>query len=379
MLALAGGAAYLYSTGELTGREKNKKPLKTAVVKKGDLRLVVAATGVVVPKVEVEVRSKAAGEILSFPFDEGDRLEKGQVVVRLDPDVERSRVKQAEAALLMAEGKLEKAKVSMKDAELKLRRKERLLKDGIISRQEYDDALLVFERSRSDVKIAEAELIRAKEQLKEAKERLDDTEIRAPLTGTILKKFVEEGQVISSSISSVSGGTLLFTMDNLDEIYVSAMVDEVDVGRVRPGQQVTITVDTWPDKRFPGRVLRIAPKGRVERTVTVFDVIVEVTDNQREFLKPGMTANVEILTDLKKGVTLVPNEAIRVRGGATGVFVATGDSVRWVKIEPGDTDGLVTEVKSGLRPGQRVVLSGAAGAKKQGGFGGHMFMYKKKK
>jgi HlyD family secretion protein len=193
-------ALYYYWGPFYEMEENTTAPLKTFTVEKGDLSVVVTATGTVKPNVEVEVKSKAAGEILSFPFDEGAGLKKGQVVVRLDPELEISRVNQARAELHIAEGKLERARVDRKDTELRLKRQKQLFEKGVISRQAYDDAVIA-------------------QQLKEAEDRLEDTEIRAPLGGTILEKLVEEGQVITSTISSVSEGTPLFTMADLSRIY----------------------------------------------------------------------------------------------------------------------------------------------------------------
>lgn len=343
--------------------------LKTVTLEKGDLSVVVTATGTIRPYVEIKVKSEAAGEILSFPFEEGYELEKGRVVVRLDPKVETSRVNQSKAELLMAEGKLERARVSRKDAELRLKRQEQLFEKGVISRQAYDDALIAHEKSLSEIKIAGAELAKAKEALKEAVDRLEDTEIRAPARGTILEKFVEEGQVITSTTSSVSEGTLLFTMADLSRIYVEAMVDEVDIGRVASGQRVTITVDAWPEMVFTGRVKRILPKGRVERTITFFDVVIDITGNERGKLRLGMSANVEIVIDSAKDVLLVPSEALREKDGETGVFMLGEEGPVWVPVTPGKTDGVITEVITevkGLEAGQVVILSGLKKKKDEG-------------
>jgi RND family efflux transporter MFP subunit len=206
--------------------------IRTGVVQRGNLRITVAATGVVTPYIEVEIKSKAGGEIISFPFEEGDHLKKGEVAVQLDPEIEQSRVNQANADLLIAEAKLEKARITLKDRELRLRRQKSLFKDKVISRQDLDNVVLDTESAKSDVKISEAELIRSRETLKEAEDRLKDTKIKAPLTGTILRKYAEEGQVIASTTSSVSEGTLLFTMADLNRIYIEAMVDESDIGRI---------------------------------------------------------------------------------------------------------------------------------------------------
>lgn len=332
--------------------------LKTAVIKRGDLRLTVAATGIITPYVEVEVKSKAGGEIVSFPFEEGDNLNKGEAAVKLDPETERSRVNQANANLLIAEAGLEKAKITLRDEKLRLRRQNSLFEDKVISRQSLDDAIIAAEKAGSDVKIAEAELIRARETLKEAKDRLKDTEIKAPLSGTILKKYVEEGQVIASTISSVSEGTPLFTMADLNRMYIVAMVDETDIGRVKPDQVATITVDAYLGKTFIGNVLRIAPKGRVESTITIFDVTIELEDKDKTLLKPMMTANAEILIDLRKGVLLVPSEAVRIKGDDKGVYKFIEEKPTWSPVRVGKSDGIFTEIEGDVKEGEEVIISG---------------------
>lgn len=356
IVAIAGAIAY-YALSE-NGKDEAPE-LKTATARIGDLRLTVASVGVVKPHVEVEVKSKAGGEIVSFAFEEGDVLEKSAVVVRLDPETEKSRVNQAEATRLIAEARLEKAHISLKEKELHLKRQRSLYEDKVVSRQALDDADIALQKAGADIKIAQAELIRAGETLKEAMDRLTDTEIRAPLTGTILGKLVQKGQVIASTMSSASEGTLLFTMADLDKIYVGATVDETDIGRITPGQAVSITVDAYPGIAFSGHVVRVAPKGRVQSTITVFDVTVQVAREGKKKLKPMMTANVEVLTEHAKGVLLVPAEAVRQKNDVTGVYKVKADGKPgWVQVKAGRTDGIVIEVTGDLKDGDEVVVSG---------------------
>lgn len=332
--------------------------VKTALIKKGDLRIEVLANGTVTPDVEVIVKSMAGGEITSFPFDEGDHVKKGSVIVTLDPRMETAKANQAEANLLMARAKLDKAKVALKDAEVKLARQKKLFEDGIISRQELDDAEITSEKAKSDVKIAEAELIQTKEALNEANDRLADTQIKAPLTGTILKKFVDQGQVIASTLSSASEGTQIFSMADLDYIYVNALVDEVDISKIRPGQEAFTSIDSLPGKLFTGRVKRIAPKGKLERTVTVFEVVIEVTDKDKSALRPGMTADVKVLTELIKDALLIPNEALKVKDNQTGAYTVTpGKEPEFVPVKAGKTDGILTVVENGLKEGAEIAVS----------------------
>lgn len=342
------------------GADEDVSEIKTAAITKGDLRIEVLANGVVTPDVEVVVKSKAGGEITSFPHNEGDKIKKASVVVTLDPRTERARANQAQANLLMAKARLDKAKVSLKDSKTRLERQKKLYADGIISRQELDDSEIAFEKAVSDVSIAEAEIIQTKEALNEANERLEDTEIKAPFTGTILKKYVNVGQVISSTISSASEGTPIFSIADLDYIFINATVDEVDIARIAPGQEVVAAVDSIPGKTFAAAVERIAPQGRVDRTVTVFDVTIKVSDSEKALLRPGMTADVRILTALVKDVLLVPNEALKTNGNQTGVYTNDGPTPAFVPVKTGKTDGLMTEIEAGdgLKEGMKVVTTG---------------------
>lgn len=353
-------AALIAAFAYLGGGNEDVSEIKTATVARGDLRIEVLANGVVTPDVEVIVKSKAGGEITSFPNNEGDRVKRGAVVVTLDPRTERARANQAQANLLMAKARLDKAKVSLKDSKTRLERQKKLYADGIISRQELDDSEITFEKAISDVNIAEAEIIQTREALNEANERLEDTEIKAPFAGTILKKYVDVGQVISSTLSSASEGTPIFSIADLDYIFINATVDEVDIARIVPGQEVVAAVDSISGKTFTAAVERIAPQGRVDRTVTVFEVTIEVSDSEKALLRPGMTADVRILTALVKDALLVPNEALKTNDGKTGVYLADGTTPAFVTVKTGKTDGLLTEIEpaNGLKEGTKVVTSG---------------------
>ena len=347
---------FVYMLQSENGRN-DPQEIKTAVVERNDLKITVGATGVVTPYIEVEVKSKAGGEIISFPFEEGDRLKKGETAVRLDPETEKSGVNQARADLMSSEAAVEKAKITLKDQELKLKRQNSLFEDKVVSRQDLDNAVILAEKAKSDVKIAEAGLIRSKEALKEAEDRLEDTEIKAPLAGTILKKYAEEGQVIASTTSSVSEGTLIFTMADLERLYIEALVDETDIGSVRPDQTVAVTADAYPLRTFRGNVVRIAPQGRVDSTITVFEVTIEIADSDKSMLRPMMTANAEILTELRKDILLVPSEAVRAKGDETGIYKYSKGTPAWTPISAGVSNGILTEIEGDIREGEEVVIS----------------------
>lgn len=356
-IALAAAASVFYAHNRGYFSAANPAPeFKAYEVKAGQLRLEVIARGVVTPEAEVVVKSKAAGEIVEFPHKEGERLNKGEVAVRLDPKTERTRANQAEANLALSEARLEKAGVMLKDAETRLKRQKGLFEQGMISRQDIEDAGLQHDKARSDLKIAGAEVRQAAEALKETLERLADTEITAPISGIILKKYVDAGAVISSTLSSVSEGTALFTMADLDKIYVNALVDEVDIGKLAAGQQAEASLDSVPGRVFAGVIERVLPKGRVERTVTVFEVYIRIDDKDKAPLKPGMTTDVKIIAGVKNDVLLVPNEALQERENKTGVFVMEAGVFQWREIKTGDTDGVNTEAAGGLKAGEIVGL-----------------------
>ena len=356
--AVAAGVAFYALSGSET---PEAEPIKTAKVTKGSLRLEAMANGIVTPDVEVIVKGKAGGEIIDFPYNEGDVVRKGEVIVRLDPETEQARAKQAEATLLMTEARLEKARIARKDAQVKLGRQKKLFEDGIISRQELEDAEIGYEKAGTDVKLSQAELMQSREALNEANKRLADTRITAPFTGTILKKFVDRGQVISSTLSSASEGTQIFSMANLDNIFVTAHVDEVDISRIAPGQAAIVKADSLPGREFSAQVERVAPKGRIDMTVTIFDVVVRVTDGEKALLKPGMSADVSITTSVKEDVLLVPRDAVKTRDDKlTGVYVMKAGAPEFVEASFGETDGERTEVKSGVAEGAEVVTSSVA-------------------
>jgi len=283
---------------------KKDKPVKkdqatltsTATVKKGDLSIVISATGKIEPIRTLEIRSKASGEIIQLNVEDGDRVKKGQVIAKLEQTTALNDYEQAKADMQVA-------KVTLDQKEKEFNRQSGLYNKQLISEQE-------FETSKLGLETAKSQLVRSEAALSSAKERQDDTVLESPMDGIILKKYVEEGQVISSGISNVSGGTLIATLADLNSVYVKADVDETDIGKVDFNQKVVVIADAFPEERFIGKVLRIAPLGQVDQNITVFQVTSQV-NNSRSLLKAGMNVTVEIIAQDLKDVLLVPNEAVK--------------------------------------------------------------------
>ncbi|HEX9657476.1 MAG TPA: efflux RND transporter periplasmic adaptor subunit [Bacteroidota bacterium] len=278
-----------------TSSGKEEATQRAIQVSRGDLELSVSADGIIQPINKVELKSKASGQILEMNFVEGQTVKKGDLLIALDQTTARNDYDQAKADLELAEATA--LQQSNND-----RRSEELSTKGLISQQDRDAARVDYVRAKSS-------LVKAKAVLSSADERLRDTRIHAPISGVILTKAVEVGQIISSGVSNVGGGTVLATLANMDEVYVEVNVDEVDIGRVGVDQSVTVTADAFPDNRYPGEVIRIAPQGTTQQNVTVFPVLVQV-QNKGGRLKAGMSASADIEIFRKTDVLLLPNEAL---------------------------------------------------------------------
>ncbi|MHB8766567.1 MAG: efflux RND transporter periplasmic adaptor subunit [Deferrisomatales bacterium] len=382
----------------------------TAAVEAGDFVVWVAATGTVEAASEVEVKSKASGEIVEFPFEAGDPVRAGQLVCRLDPSDEERSVERREAELRSADARLEASRAELRlaeveqrqalreaaaagaeararaaEAEARLARDEELLLKGVVSREEAQvsqtrlaearagaeraEAALArarsrehaVERARQDVLQAEAARTSARLVLDEARKRLADTRILAPLTGVVTETRVEQGQVISSAISNVGGGTTLLKIADLSRLYVKLSVDEVDIARLRPGQPSRVAADALPERSWAGRVEQIAPVGVEEQKVVQFTVRVSVEGDGAGLLRPGMTANVEVETARSDATLWVPRDALDPDGATVQVAASGGEEPAERRVVTGLRDAHRVEIREGLAAGERVVLRPAGG------------------
>jgi len=269
---------------------------RVVTVGRGDLDLSVSANGVVQPINKVEIRSKASGQILGLNFEEGSYVKKGDLLIALDQTTTKNDYEQAKADLATAQQQLSQA-------ENATRRSQELYQKKMISDQDLD-------QSKLDLVKAQSQLVRAKAALSSADDRLRDTRILAPITGIVLSRSVDLGQIIASAVSNVAGGTVLATVANMDKVDIETNVDEVDIGKVAVGQRAKVIADAFPDNAFYGKVVRIAPLGKTQQNVTTFNVVILVK-NVRGKLKAGMSASVDIEIFRRQNVLLVPNEALK--------------------------------------------------------------------
>ena len=385
--------------------EPSKPKFKVSKVSQGPISVQISATGIVEPNFKVEVKSKASGEVLSFPKLEGDRVKKGTLLLQLDKSDEKrnvdkaksdlssstAKLKKAETALLLqktkyktdiktAQSEVQKAISNLKESEDKLKRQIELFDQKVVSQESLETSQTLYEVNQQKLIQAESQLQQAKDSihdiamkeneielvntevqraeiaLDEVEERLEETEIFAPITGIIIEKLVEVGQIIASGISNVNGGTALATIADMSRLFIIADIDETDIGSVKIGHAVTITADAFPDKKFKGVVKRIAPQGLVENSITIFKVKIEVLGKGRKILKPMMSANIEIVTDHVENTILTSRAGIREGDNEKFAMILINDKPEKVIVKTGIRNPIQVEILSGLNPDDEDIL-----------------------
>jgi HlyD family secretion protein len=360
-------------------------PTKLAKVERGDLAKSVVATGKITPITKVEIKSKASGIVKKLYVEAGDKVKKGQVLAELDRVEIEAQVNSVRAQLLSSEANLQSARADEKRAEVDAQgvdiptlqrayeRAQEMSKDGVVSQAALDDAqrnyiLAVNKRdvaraqlvvNRAKVAQAQAQVKKDEANLTQVEEQLSYTTITAPIDGVVLSRDVEVGDAVSSILVLGSGATLVMTLGDTSEVYVKGKVDESDIGKVYLGQPARIRVETFKDKTFTGHVTRISPMGVEKDNVTTFEVRVSINNPGGE-LKAEMTANAEIILDEHKNVLMIPEGAImydKDKKASTEVpDPRAKDGMRKVALTIGISNGAKTEVLSGLKEGDQVVL-----------------------
>ncbi len=418
-VALAGAGYYTYK--KKAASEDGK--YVTQQVKQGDIVSSISATGKLQAKVSVLVGTEVSGTIRQILVDYNYPVKKGQVLLKLDQELFQAQADQARANLTNAQEKLrevesgrgmqrssvktsiDEKKATLDKAEADYRRNRALFKKGyvaqtdldaareayLVDKAQYEESLAEKDKNEvTDAQIAEARasVSQAKANLRTAETNLSKTVIRSPMDGVVIDRTVDVGQTVAASFNTPN----LLTIGDLSVMQVAVSIDEADVGQAKVGQEARFTVDAFPDRVFKGKLAQIYYAPVTVQNVVTYTGIVEVS-NKDGALRPGMTANVKVITDEKKDVLLIPNSALRVKlglpvgdkkGGAehggTGmktVWLLKGKKPQAVKVKLGITDFANTEVVSGLSAGDSVIvdtLGKAGGATGGGPRGPHGFM-----
>ena len=288
---------FLYSCGG-SPETKNTQFYKKQETTAQTLEVSIEASGVIEAISSVEIKSKASGEVLFLGAEVGDFIDKGFMLAQIDQRTANNIVDQTESDL-------EAAKVRLLNAEAQYERGKELHKNSSISDKDFEDIKENYAQAKSTV-------VRTEVSYENAKISLDDTVVKSPISGTVISRPVEVGQVITSPTSAFGEGSIIMTMADLSKVRVRALVDEIDVGKVEIGQKVSIKVAAYRDKEFIGTVSKIEPKAYIQQNVTTFPVLIDI-NNEENLLLIGMNTDV-VIEILKKDVVLsVPTMSLRTR------------------------------------------------------------------
>jgi HlyD family secretion protein len=306
-LGLGGGLAAV--GGMRFGARKLPYHLEKARVERGDVIGRVTATGTLAALVTVQVGSQVSGRIAELEADFGDRVKKGQVIAKLDPQLFAAAVEQTRANRNAAAGQLAQARAKTENAEHQYTRARELGDKNLISPADLDSATATAAASRASVRAALGDLAQAQASLHQAKVNLGYATIVSPINGVVISRNVDVGQTVAASLQAP---TLFTIAEDLGKMQVHAAVSEADVGKLQPGLPASFVVDAYPEERFAGVIRQIRDAPQTLQNVVTYDAVLEV-DNPGHKLKPGMTANVTFVYAERKGVLRIPSAALRFR------------------------------------------------------------------
>jgi HlyD family secretion protein len=316
--AIVGGGIFAY----LRYRKTPPQPtMTTAAVTRGDLAESVGATGTLQAVTSVQVGTQVSGTVMELHADFNSLVRKGQVIARLEPSLFETQIEQATANLVRAQADVERLKVALDDARTKLTRARELSNQKLIPQNELDTAEVNVRSSEAQLRSAVASVTQAEASLNQSKVNLAHTIITAPIDGLVISRNVDVGQTVAASMNAP---TLFVLAADLTKMQVIANLDESDVGRIRPGQQVSFGVDAYPAERFSGKVAQVRLQPIVQQNVVTYATVIDVSNPELK-LKPGMTANVTVEIARRSNVVRVPNAAIRFKP-TPEIFAALGQS-----------------------------------------------------
>lgn len=334
------------------GKEKEEINFKQEKVSLQTLQNSVTATGTIEAVTSVTVGTQVSGIVNKLYVDYNSQVKKGQVIAELDKTNLLSELNTAKANMASAQSQLNYQSANMK-------RYQTLYQKGLVSADDYENALLTYRQAKEEVATS-------KEQVQRAQTNLGYATITSPIDGTVISKSVEEGQTVAASFNTPE----LFTIaKDLTNMQVVADVDEADIGAVKEGDRVTFTVDAYPDDTFEGTVKQVRLQATTTNNVVTYEVVISAQNADLK-LKPGLTANVTIYTQERTGVLAVANKALRFTPtketvgkdmkivdckGKNKVWTLDGKNLTAHPVSIGQTDGMHTEITKGLKAGQQIV------------------------
>jgi HlyD family secretion protein len=376
-LAIVIVVAFVAMKARANGNQAPKLPVKVGKAEVADIQVKVTEVGNVQPEVKVDVKSAVSGKVISIFHRDGDVVKRGDVLARVEPDLNQAQ------SLADTKNALTSAKIRYAQAKKNFESDHSLFLQGLLATKQHRDteteylsAKQEFERSNEKYNIVEKSGI----PINQSPEQFQGSNIIAPMDGTVLTKNVEIGESITSGVSSFNAGTILFSIADVTKMIVKAGVNEVDIGKIRVGMPVKVTLDAYPKISFAGRIDRIAPAVRLEDKVRLFDVEIRLDAQGRE-LRSGMTANIEMTGEKKDKVLTVPVESVFQRDEGEIVYVKKTldakamaeaskkpkdegkiDKDAWKKffekrvVVTGLSDNAHVEILKGLKAGEEIAL-----------------------
>ncbi|HEY8182602.1 MAG TPA: efflux RND transporter periplasmic adaptor subunit [Thermoanaerobaculia bacterium] len=376
-LAIVIVVAFVAMKARANGNQAPKLPVKVGKAEVADIQVKVTEVGNVQPEVKVDVKSAVSGKVISIFHRDGDVVKRGDVLARVEPDLNQAQ------SLADTKNALTSAKIRYEQAKKNYESDHSLFLQGLLATKQHRDteteylsARQEYERSNEKYNIVEKSGI----PINQSPEKFQGSNIIAPMDGTVLTKNVEIGESITSGVSSFNAGTVLFSIADVTKMIVKAGVNEVDIGKIRVGMPVKVTLDAYPKISFAGRIDRIAPAVRLEDKVRLFDVEIRLDAQGRE-LRSGMTANIEMTGEKKDKVLTVPVESVFQRDEGEIVYVKKTldakamaeaskkpkdegkiDKDAWKKffekrvVVTGLSDNAHVEILKGLKAGEEIAL-----------------------
>lgn len=369
------------------GKQGNFKEVETKKIAKIDIIETVSATGKIQPEIEVKLSSEVSGEIIELPIVEGEQVKKGDLLVRVNPDIYQSSLSRTQAALQNVRAGLNQAEASLKEAKANYDRNQQLYEKGIISKADWDKVISSYEIAQANRQSAYFNVQSSAATVNEAKDNLNRTNIYAPMSGTISKLDVELGERVVGT--QQMAGTEIMRVANLTNMEVEVDVNENDIVKVNIGDSTIVEVDAYLKKQFKGLVTEIANSADGVLTsdqVTNFKVKVRILEESyKDLLKgkgenyspfrPGMTATVDIITDKRENVVGVPISAIVIKTDTSStkkaikkdaiesdseekfecVFIKEGDKAKLRVVKTGVQDNTNIEIVEGLQENDEII------------------------
>ncbi len=368
------------------GNSADVREVEVAKIEPLDIVETVAATGKIQPEVEVMLSSEVSGEIIELPIKEGQQVEKGDLLVKINPDLIQSALSQSQAGLQNARSQLAQAEASLKNAELNYNRNKSLFDKGVISKSEWEASVADYEMAQANRQAAYYNVQSAAANVKQTRDNLSRTSIYAPMSGTISKLSVELGERVVGTAQMA--GTEILRVANLSNMEVEVDVNENDIVKVQIGDSTLVEVDAYLKREFKGLVTEIANSAETALSadqVTNFKVKVRILPSSYQDLlegkpenfspfRPGMTATVDIITEKKQKVIGVPISAVVIKTDTSAtksfgknktttasdekyecVFVKEGEEARLRVVKTGIQDDNNIEITEGLSEGETVI------------------------